>query len=185
MKKFIIFASVLLFTFTLKAEIVEINNFSEIRNSLVRLQQDYQPNDILVIFAIKDIILRPSDLEFRKHDADTASLLKRMFKQVKLSNFIYLDEIILTSCKNELLNKTLPQLIKETIDQGIPGIALTEYITGNFNKIDRFEVWLDQYLNKFNISFAKSYKENNDVTFNKLKAYSGTYPVFYHGIYPS
>ena len=65
-----------------------------------------------------------------------------MFKQAKLSNFIYLDEIILTSYKNELLNKTLPQLIKETIDQGIPVIALTEYITGNFNKIDKIEASL-------------------------------------------
>jgi len=182
MKILILFASFLLFTCTLKAEIIEINNLSEIRDKFVELQQDYPPNGILVIFAIKDVILKPLNPEFRKQDDGTAHLLKKMFKQAKLNNFIYLDEIILTNYKHELLDKIIPQLIKEIINKGTPVIAMTEYITGNFNKINRFEVWFDQYLNKFDISFADSYKENNDITFNKLKPYFGTYPVYYNGI---
>ena len=182
MKKYIILASFILFTSIAKAAIIETNNLSDINDKFTELQQDYQPNDMLIVFSLRDVILKPANPELKRKDDEAASLLKKMFKQAKLGNLIYFDEVLLTNYKYELPDSGIVQLIKEITDKGTPVIGLAGYITGNFNKIDRFEVWLDQYLNKFNISFANSYKESNDVTFNKLKPYAGTYPVFYNGI---
>ena len=59
-------------------------------------------------------------------------------------------------------------------------------ITGNFNNIPKFEIWIADYLKKnFNIDFSHSFPKNNYVIFNNLKSFSNTYPVFYKGILTS
>jgi len=172
-----------LFSITTNAEIIEINDISEIRNKFVELQKNYQSSDILVLFSIKDVILKPLNPEFKgTSKKNLTPLFKRLLANVKMDNFKYFDEIVITNYKHGLLDESIPLLIKEIMDNGAPVIGINGFITGNFNKIERFEVWLDQYLNKFKINFSDSYKENNDITFDKLKSFTGTYPVFYNGI---
>lgn len=182
MKKYTIFASFILFISIAKAEIIETNNILAIKEKCAGLQQKYQPSDILVVFSLKDVILKPINPELRKNSEGDEALLKKMFKQAKLKNLRYLDEIIITNYKHELSDSRIAEVIKEIAEEGTHVIGLTSYVAGKFNKIDRFEVWLDKYLNKFNITFANSYPESNDITFNELKTYNNNYPVFYNGI---
>jgi hypothetical protein len=182
MKKYTIFASLILFISIAKAEIIDTNNILEIREKFAELQQKYQPSDILVVFSIKDVILKPINPEFKRNSTDDETLLKKIFKQAKLKNLRYLDEVIITNYKHELSDSRIAEVIKHIEEEGAHVIGLTNYITGKFNKINRFEVWIDQYLNKFNITFANSYPESNDITFTELKTYNNRYPVFYNGI---
>jgi hypothetical protein len=181
MKYLVIFFS-LIVTLTVKAEIIITDNFATIRDKFFDVQSNYDPLYTLGVFEIRDVILRPYNQELTEINIHQRPLVEKILSQLKPSNNIYFNEVLLVNYKQELVDKDLPQFIKEIASHNSPLIAITETLTGNFNKIDRFEVWLADYLKKFNIDFSASFPKSNDLIFSNREPFQGTYPTFYHGI---
>ena len=181
MKKFLL-SFILLFSHAIFADIVETDNLRNIRTKYQALQKNYTPNQIMVVFGINNTILYFGDAPLQMSDDNYKPLLRKAFAKISQENSGFLSEILLTNYKTALVDPKLPELIKEFINSGTPVLAVSPTLTGNLNQIPRLEVWLADYLKKYNIDFSASFAGNKDFTFCNLKEYKGTYPNYYNGI---
>ncbi len=182
-----IFILLLLITFTIKAEIIEVNNFDEIKQDFEEnYNKNYLPQDLLVVIDLDKVLFKPLLSISKQIDKDVYSKLASTLQKIgKNPKNIYIDQLILTNekYKKELLDSSFPSFVSDISNNNIPIIAVNGGFTGNFNNIPKFEIWIADYLKKnFNIDFSNSFPKNNYIVFNNLKNFSNTYPVFYKGI---
>ena len=181
MKKFLL-SLILLFSHAAFAEIIETNSLHDISAKYQALQKNYTPNQIMVVFGINNTILYFEDAPLQMSGDNYKPLLKKVFAKLTPGNASFLNEILLTNYKTALVDRKLPELIKQFISAGTPVLAVSPTLTGNLNDIPRLEVWLADYLKKYNIDFSASFSGNKDFIFRNLKEYKGTYPSYYNGI---
>lgn len=178
----LILISTLFSSFTVKAEIIETNNFAVIKDKFLELQKTYDPKKLLGVIAIKNVILTTPEPALNQTNPNFPALLKKITTQLKPVNSIYLETVILTNYKQQLVEANIANFITEITAQNTPIIAISSNLTGNFNNIKRLEVWLAERLKEFDLDFSGSFPDHNDLTFNNMEKFQGSSPVFYNGI---
>lgn len=181
MKKFLL-GFIFFFSHLAIAEINETNDLDYIKAKYLTLLEKYKPGQVMVVFGINNTILYYEDAPLQLSDDSYKPLMKKIFSQLKSENSSYLNEVILTNYKTALVDPKIPEFIKEIMSNHTPVIAVSSSLTGNLNQIPRLEMWLADYLKKYNIDFAPSFSGNKDFTFRNLKEYKGTYPSYYNGL---
>lgn len=181
MKKFLL-SFIFLFSHLAIAEINETNDLNYIKAKYQTLLEKYKTSQVMVVFGINNTILYFEDAPLQLSDDNYKSLMKKIFSQLKSENSSYLNEVILTNYKVTLVDPKIPEFIKDVMSNHTPVIAVSTILTGNLNQIPRLEVWLADYLKKYDIDFAPSFSGNKDFTFRNLKEYKGTYPSYYNGL---
>ncbi len=181
MKKFLL-SFIFLFSHLAVAEINETNDLNYIKAKYQTLLEKYKTSQVMVVFGINNTILYFEDAPLQLSDDNYKSLMKKIFSQLKPENSSYLNEVILTNYKVALVDPKIPEFIKDVMSNHTPVIAVSTILTGNLNQIPRLEVWLADYLKKYDIDFAPSFSGNKDFTFRNLKEYKGTYPSYYNGL---
>ncbi len=162
------------------AEIIKTNNFAVIKDRFLVLKKNYDPNNIIGLIGYNSLI-KPTNPALSQNDANYNHLLSKLATQLKPANKPYLKEVLLVNFEHALVDSHIAQFIQEISAEKIPIIAISTNLTGNFGKINRLEVWLANYLQKFGLNFASSFPQNNDLTLPNLETSRG--PVtFYNGI---
>lgn len=180
MKK-LLFTLIIFLSLRVHAEITKITDLSALGEQFTLVQQQYTPAKTLGIFAVEGVVLDVAEPEF-KVDEEYISLVKRTLARVKPGNLIYMNEVLLTSYKHHLTAGQLPQMIKEIKDGGTNVIAISDTVSGNFNQIPRLEVWLAEYLAKFDLEFGGSVFSNHDFYVKEDSPSKSMRAVYYNGI---
>lgn len=166
-------------------EIIQVDNLQQISDKFTELHKDYNPSDILLIVGVKKVVLKSHVPDVHKIDSALIGSLHKVFQTIKPPRLQYFDTVLLTEYNNELLDKNLPEFIKNLTDKGTPVILSDPGLTGDFNNIKNLEVWKAEYFKKFHIDVSKSFPEYNYIVFNNMEPFDNTYPAFYHGILSS
>ena len=163
-------------------EIIKVDNLQPISDKFTELYKDYHPSDILLIIGVKKVVFKSHVPDLHQIDNEVIGSLYKPFQTIKSPGLQYFDTVLLTEYKNELLDKNLPEFIKNLTDKGTPVILSDPGLTGDFNNIKNLEVWKAEYFKKFHIDLSKSFPEHDYIVFNNMKPFDNTYPAFYHGI---
>ncbi|MCC8399775.1 MAG: DUF2608 domain-containing protein [Rickettsia endosymbiont of Platyusa sonomae] len=166
-------------------KIVKTNSLEQINNEYQELCNNYPPEDILLVLGRDKVIFKSFFPPINQLNKNELSKLSELFKSVKASKVVYIDTILFTEYKNELLDSNLPKFIKGIMDKGSPVIVSDRSLTGNFNNIKKLEIWKADYLKKFNIDLSNSFPQHNYLIFNNMEPFDNTYQTFYQGILSS
>ena len=157
----------------------------QINKEYEELCNNYPPEDILLVLGRDKVIFKSFFPPMNQLNKNELSKLYELFKSIRPSKEAYIDTILFTEYKNELLDSNLPKLIKDIMDKGSPVIVSNRSLTGNFNNIKKLEIWKADYLKKFNIDLSNSFPQHNYLIFNNMEPFDNTYPTFYQGILSS
>ncbi|XVN43451.1 MAG: DUF2608 domain-containing protein [Candidatus Rickettsia vulgarisii] len=180
--KFITSGIVFLLPLITYGEIKEINDLKTISEDYLALKEDYYSKDILVVLELKKVIFKPVLPELEDLSKGEVTKLSEIFKSIKPSSIKYFDTVVLTEYNNQLLDSNLPNIIKNIQESGSSVIVVDNSLTGNFNNIDKLEIWKVDYLKKFNIDLSSNLLSNQYLIFNNIEPFDNTYPTFYNGI---
>ncbi|WP_425362927.1 DUF2608 domain-containing protein [Candidatus Tisiphia endosymbiont of Hybos culiciformis] len=183
-KKFMAY-TLLLLPLIAYGKIVNTDSLEQINKEYEELCNNYSPEDILLVLGRDKVIFKSFFPPINQLNKNELSKLSELFKSIKSSKVAYIDTILFTEYKNELLDNNLPKFIKDVMDKGSPVIVSDRSLTGNFNNIKKLEVWKADYLKKFNIDLSKSFPQHNYLIFNNMEPFDNTYPTFYQGILSS
>lgn len=184
MYKFLVMFFLSTLTLSSHAEIIETDKFQDIQTKFSDLVQNYDAKDILGIVGISQVLTKLSSPAFYQTDPQLVAITQKAMNKLKPKfNETYINDILMTEYKNELIDEEAPQIIQNIQKTGVRLIAFTNTLTGNFNKIERLEVWVADSLKKFGFDFSNSFPNNNEFVFKEYNKYLGTYPIFYRGIF--
>ncbi|WP_375318689.1 DUF2608 domain-containing protein [Candidatus Tisiphia endosymbiont of Oplodontha viridula] len=166
-------------------KIVNTDSLEQINKEYEELCNNYSPNDILLVLGRDKVIFKSFFPSIDQLNKNELSKLSELFKLIRPSKEAYIDTILFTEYKNELLDSNLPKFIKDVMDKGSPVIVNDHSLTGDFNNIKKLEIWKADYLKKFNIDLSNSFPQHNYLIFNNMEPFDNTYPTFYQGILSS
>lgn len=166
-------------------KIVTYDSLEQINKEYEELCNNYPPEDILLVLGRDKVIFKSFFPPISQLNQNELSKLYELFKSIRPSKAAYIDTILFTEYKNELLDSNLPKFIKDVMDKGSPVIVSDRSLTGNFNNIKKLEIWKADYLKKFNIDLSNSFPQHNYLIFNNMESFDNTYPTFYQGILSS
>lgn len=170
---------------TANSQIIETTNLEQISKDYRAFSANYSPKDILVIFGVQNAIFHPFFPSFRLLDNKAFNQLSKIFNAIKSSQMTYFDTLVLTEGSNTLSDPALPNIIKDMQEQGSQVIAIDNGLTGNFNNIQKLEIWKADYLKSLNINLSQAFPLQEYLILNNLEAFDNSYPVFYQGILSS
>jgi len=138
----------------------------------------------LVIFDVDETLIQANDAGLQRKNSSSANEileeLKEKYPKLKTEEFdSYIRSIVMQQAIREIIEPYSVNFIKSLQEKGIKTIALTKMRTGSYGKL-MSEKWRADGLKKLGVNFDKAFNEN--LVFNKFKAFHGSYPVFYQGI---
>ena len=140
------------------------------------------PQKILFILPL-DLILRPTHPAMQQQDENYHSLMNKAFEKVNKSSLVYANTLLLTDYPNDLTDPAILDLVDYIQKNNSELIITTPNFTGEFNGIERLDVWTFNYLKSKKIDLTKGVFSNMQLVFNQeIKKTAGGYPTFYKGL---
>ena len=178
MKRFYFTLLVTLWIFSCHATITQINDMEKVF--------DYFKNadsKTLVIFDVDMVLIQPSDPVFQMANINIHSaVVKRIIKEVPVDKQMMFFCLMTTSSKPMLIDTRIPQFLQEIVSRGIPTMALTANLTGEFDTVKNMEKIRVEGLHSLGIDFSKTAPDSNTFLLDDLTAFRGNYPAYLNGI---
>lgn len=159
------------------AEIIKANNFSILKNEVIRLAS----KDSLVLFDVDDVLISPTD-EFNFRSKSRKDLKKEIAKNKTKHEVEVIFSDFFLKRKVQLVNENIPKLLEFLRDEKISASALSAWWTDNFGTIQEMEKQRLKELEQVKISFADLSPFNEDIRFTSNKTEHGGTPVVISGI---
>ena len=164
------------------AEIYQVEDFTEIKGLVGDIFDKRNPQKILFILPL-DLILRPTHPAMQQQDKNYHSLMNKAFEKVNKSSLVYANTLLLTDYPNDLTDPAILDLVDYIQKNNSELIITTPNFTGEFNGIERLDVWTFNYLKSKKIDLTKGVFSNMQLVFNQeIKKTAGGYPTFYKGL---
>lgn len=156
------------------ASISEINDLSLFKKTVYSLDES-----AIVLLDIDFTVMKPCD----------ASLLpcgwhlrKQYLHTLDLKRREYLQSIIALECKEELMDISYLEIIKQLEEKGVPVFGLTALEVGRYGKIEHLEDWRLSNLKQVGIDLSNSLKDKSLISLNTVPEYNGNYPLLKNGV---
>lgn len=164
------------------AEIYQVEDFTEIKGLVGDIFDKRNPQKILFILPL-DLILRPTHPAMQQQDKNYHSLMNKAFEKANKSFLVYANTLLLTDYPNDLIDPAVLDLVDYIQKNNSELIITTPNFTGEFNGIERLDVWTFNYLKSKKIDLTKGVFSNMQLVFNQeIKKTAGGYPTFYKGL---
>ena len=182
MKKIALGIFYILISYSAFAEIYQAENFTEIKVLVGDIFDKRNPQKILFILPL-DLILRPTHPAMQQQDENYNSLMNKAFEKANKSSLVYANTLLLTDYPNDLTDPAILDLVDYIQKNNSELIITTPNFTGEFNGIERLDVWTFNYLKSKKIDLTKGVFANMQLVFNQeIKKTAGGYPTFYKGL---
>ena len=178
MKGFCLTCLMAFWIFTCHGVISEVNDMKE-----VFAQFNGADSKTLAIFDVDMVLVQPSDPAFQMANMKRFSAIsKRMMKEVPADKQMLFLSLMSVSSDPVLIDDRTPQFLQQIIQRGIPAIALTANLTGQFGKISKMEQWRIDGLRQLGIDFSQTAPCQIPLIFDDLTSYRGNYSSYLKGI---
>jgi len=148
------------------AEIYQAENFTEIKGLVGDIFDKRNPQKILFILPL-DLILRPTHPAMQQQDENYNSLMNKAFEKANKSSLVYANTLLLTDYPNDLTDPAILDLVDYIQKNNSELIITTPNFTGEFNGIERLDVWTFNYLKSKKIDLTKGVFANMQLVFNQ------------------
>lgn len=164
--------------FLCHGEIIQVNDMKE-----VFAQFNNADHKTLAIFDVDMVLVQPSDPAFQMANMKRFSTIsKRIMKEIPADKQMLFLSLMTVSSDPVLIDDRTPQFLQLVIQRGIPAMALTANLTGQFEKISKMEHWRIQGLRQLGIDFSKTAPCQNSLIFDDLTSYRGNYTTYLNGV---
>lgn len=165
------------------AEIMTMFTMQEVHTKFVEVSTKSNPEDILGIFDIDLVLIKPSNPAWQIPNIQKyRSHLKALTKNLTPEQKDILLNLITKNSPAMLVEQDTPHILQAIKERQIKIMALTASLTGRLGKIKDVAIWRYETLRSRGINFCSSFKPIEKISFKKLPAYLGRYPEFYNGI---
>jgi hypothetical protein len=166
------------YLFCAQSEIIQANRMQEVCSYLKEAD-----SNTLVIFDVDMVLVQPNDPAFqmanmKRHHAIAKKIMKEMSPEKQV---IFLSLMTLKS-EPLLLDAQIPQLLDQLNQRGIPSMALTANLTGEFAYIKNMEKWRVNSLRQVGIDFSQTAPYQQSFIFSHLPSFRGNYSTYLEGI---
>ncbi len=160
------------------AQITEANDMKEVFEYF----KDADTNT-LAIFDVDMVLVQPSDPAFQMANMKRFSAIsKSIMKKVPPEKLMMFLSLMTINSEPVLIDESLPSMLNQIIERGIPAMALTANLTGKFSYISNMEQWRIKALRRLGIDFSISSPCQTPFVFNELGQYRGNYSTFQDGV---
>lgn len=178
MKKFCLTCLMTFCVHLCHAEITQMNDMKEIFTLF-----DNADSKTLAVFDVDMVLIQPSDPAFQMPNMKRYSAIaKSIMKSVPADKQMLFLSLMTASSDPILVDDRTPQFLQQIIQKGIPAIALTANLTGQFEKISNMEQWRIEGLRQLGIDFSKAAPCQSSLLFDDLAPYRGNYSAFVKGM---
>jgi len=137
----------------------------------------------LVIFDVDMVLVQPSDPAFQMSNMKRfGSICKRIMHELPEDKHMLFFSLMTTSSELVLLDPSIPQFLEKLKQKGVPVMALTANLTGEFAKIQSMEKWRIDTLRQLGIDFTSTAPYQEALVFQDLALYRGNYSTYLNGI---
>lgn len=178
MKRFCLTCLITFWIFSCHGEITQVNDMKE-----VFAQFNNADSKTLAIFDVDMVLVQPSDPAFQMANMKRFSKIsKRFMKEVPADKQMLFLSLMTISSDPVLIDDRTPQFLQQIIERGIPAMALTANLTGQFEKISKMEHWRIEGLRQLGIDFFKTAPCQTKLVFDNLTPYRGNYSTYLNGM---
>ena len=140
-------------------------------------------SDTFAIFDVDMVLIQPSDPAFQMANMKRfSSICKQVMQKIPPEKKMVFLSLASISSDSILIDLRTPQFLRQLRQKGIPAIALTANLTGEFGSIKSMEMWRIDSLNRLGINFSQSAPFQQNITFENLPSYRGNYSTYTKGI---
>lgn len=137
----------------------------------------------LAIFDVDMVLVQPSDPAFQMANIKRfGGISKRIMKEVPADKLMLFLSLMTVSSDSVLIDDRTPQFLQQIMQRGIPTMALTANLTGQFGKISKMEQWRIDGLRQLGINFSKKAPYTTSLIFDDLTSYRGNYSTYLNGV---
>lgn len=137
----------------------------------------------LAIFDIDMVLVQPSDPAFQMANIKRfSSISKAIMRKTPADKLMMFFSLMTISSDPILIDDNLPHFLEQMAKKGIPTMALTANLAGNFDQIQNMEQWRIHSLRCLGIDFTKCAPYHMPLVFDNLASYRGFYSNYLNGI---
>lgn len=178
MKKILFVFTMVASLFSCQAEILQVRDIKEIFEHLLKAD-----SETLVIFDVDRVLIHPKDPAFqepnmRKHKPT----VQKVMEEIPVHKQMLFFTFIAASHESVLIDPEISDLLQSLQERGVPAIALTANITGEFISIPNMANWRIEDLKNLGIDFSKTAPSSSSIVFDQFKSYRSGYPIYKQGI---
>ena len=178
MKKLCLTILMILCIFSCHAQITQVNDMEEIFHFFNNADAK-----TLAIFDVDMVLVQPGDPAFQMPNMKRFSAVsKRIMKEVPANKQMLFLSLMTISSDPVLIDTRIPQFLRHLMQKGVPAMALTANLTGEFGPIKSMEKWRINNLLGLGINFSKSAPYQTSLIFDDLASYRGNYSTYLNGV---
>lgn len=164
--------------FTCNAEITQVDDMAKVFDYFNEANAN-----TLGVFDIDMVLTQPSDPAFQMANMKRfSSIAKKIMLKIPEDKRIAFLSLMSISSDLILIDNRTPHLLLQLAGKGIPAIALTANLTGEFASIKNMETWKIKHLRILGIDFSKNNFHKEQIIFKDLPSFRGNYSVYTEGI---
>lgn len=178
MKKFYITLLMALWVFSCPAEITQENDMEKVFCEF----KDADTNT-LAVFDVDMVLVQPSDPAFQMANMKRYSpVAKRIMQDIPKNKQMVFLSLMTVGSNPILVDACIPKMLTQLKQRGIPAMALTANLTGEFYTIKNMETWRVNTLRQLGIDFSQGAPYLHPIIFQDLPSYRGNYSVYSSGV---
>lgn len=164
--------------FVCYAEITPVENMKEVFDVFTNADAK-----TLAVFDVDMVLVQPSDPAFQMPNMKHYSAIaKRIIKELPSDKQMMFFSLMTTGSDPILIDEKTPQFLDQLMQRGIPAIALTANLTGEFGSIPNMEQWRVNGLKHFGIDFSRTAPYKSPLLFNNLSSYRDNFSAYLEGV---
>ncbi len=178
MKRFCFTCLLTLWIVSCHAVITQVNDMKDVFEHF-----NNADSKTLAIFDVDMVLVQPSDPAFQMANMKHfGAISKRILKEVPSEKQMMFLSLMTLSSDPILIDERTPQFLQQIIQRGIPAMALTANLTGQFATVPKMEQWRVDGLRQLGIDFSKTAPSQTPLVFDNLPSYRGNYSTYLDGV---
>ena len=178
MKPLYLIVWIVFYFFSVNAEVTQVNHMQEVFSYINEADAN-----TLVIFDVDMVLVQPDDPAFQMANMKRHSTIaKKIMKEMPPERQMIFLSLMTIKSKPLLIDAQILQLLSQLKQKGIPCMALTANLTGEFSNIKNMEKWRTNSLCQLGIDFSQSAPYQRSFIFSNLPSFRGNYSVYQDGI---
>ncbi|WP_068468879.1 DUF2608 domain-containing protein [Candidatus Protochlamydia phocaeensis] len=178
MKKFYLTVLLALCIFSCQAQITQADDMKDVFHYLKEAD-----SKTLAIFDVDMVLVQPSDPAFQMANMKRfGAISKQVMKDIPADKQMLFLSLMTIRSAPVLIDERIPQFLQDIIQRGVPAMAMTANLTGQFGPIPNMEKWRIESLRQVGIDFAKAAPYAAPLIFDDLASYRGHYSTYLNGI---
>lgn len=160
------------------ADITKVNQMQEVFSFF-----QHADSDTLIIFDVDMVLVQPNDPAFQMANMKRHSnIAKKIMKEMPHEKQMIFLSLMTIKSQPLLIDPQIPQQLSRLHQRGIPSMALTANLTGEFSIIKSMEKWRVEGLRQLGIDFSQSAPYQCSIAFYHLPSFRGNYSTYLDGI---